>query len=419
MPFGPVLINLTGCLLALAIFQQVFGVRQVDGLMGSATHPTLTISGLLATAGFVCLFTMGVRSGSSTIDVMGNAGRNGVQKYRYSSTDNNRVPSDRIRAVVVGAGNIGRTLAKHLEAGGRYHVVGFIDDGVDPIEVDRHAILGGREEASTIIEQYAIAELFVAYAPSWQQRLAEQLSLSHPDVQLRIVPTAYESMMRPLEVESYGDIAVVQLSPPSRRLQSVAKRVFDIVVAVAGLILAIPVGAISIALIKVTSRGPAIFAQVRTGRQGKPFWLYKLRTMRVDAEEATGAVLSSGKDDPRLTRVGRWLRLFRIDEIPQLWNVLRGDMSIVGPRPERPCFTQVYDKCIPAYSRRHDVNPGITGLAQVLAGYHTDARDKLRFDLIYIAHQSIWLDLAVIMRTLRVVLVPEPRQFERNNAASA
>src|SRR5579883_549346 len=146
--------------------------------------------------------------------------------------------------------------------------------------------------------------------------------------------------------------------------------------------------------------------------------MYKFRTMVPNAEAATGPVLSSGKRDPRLTPLGVWIRAVRVDEIPQLWNVLKGDMSMVGPRPERPCFTEEYDQTIPAYSRRHQVRPGITGLAQVCGGYHTDARDKLRFDLLYISHQSFWLDLWLLLRTVLVVVLPHRQKFDKNDAAN-
>jgi len=163
------------------------------------------------------------------------------------------------------------------------------------------------------------------------------------------------------------------------------------------------------ALIKLTSPGPIIFAQERVGQLGRVFRLYKFRTMRQDAEAQTGPVLSMGSLDARMTPVGKWLRIFRIDELPQLWNVLRGEMSVVGPRPERPFFVEQFATRDPVYVRRHAVRPGITGMAQVLAGYHTDARDKLRFDLIYITHQSVGLDLKILWFTL--VLIVRSRDY--------
>jgi exopolysaccharide biosynthesis polyprenyl glycosylphosphotransferase len=323
-----------------------------------------------------------------------------------------------IRALIIGAGSIGRTLAANLEASGRYHIVGFVDDHLDLPGRDKGDILGSREAVSSIIQQYGIEEVFIAYAPSWQQRLAERLCLEYPEVGVRVVPTAYESMMQLATVESYGDIAVVRLTSGARRAQEIGKRLFDVVLASIGLILLFPITFVTAILIKLTSRGPVLFKQLRTGRGGRPFMMYKFRTMAHNAEDSTGPVLSSGKADPRLTSLGRWVRMVRVDEIPQLWNVLCGNMSMVGPRPERPCFTEEYDQNIPAYSRRHDVRPGITGLAQICGGYHTDARDKLRFDLIYISHQSLWLDITLLVRTILVVVLPHKQKFDRNDSTT-
>jgi lipopolysaccharide/colanic/teichoic acid biosynthesis glycosyltransferase len=161
-------------------------------------------------------------------------------------------------------------------------------------------------------------------------------------------------------------------------------------------------------VVALTSPGPVLFVQERVGHRGRTFPLIKFRTMRIDAESATGPVLSAGKQDPRMTPVGRWLRLFRLDEIPQLINVVRGEMSLVGPRPERPHFVEQFAARNPVYLRRHGVRPGITGLAQLHGGYHTDARDKLRFDLFYAAHHSLLLDISVLARTvLKIVVRPD------------
>src|SRR5258706_5468379 len=181
------------------------------------------------------------------------------------------------------------------------------------------------------------------------------------------------------------------------------KRLTDEGIATALLILAAPIALLAAILIRCSSPGPIVFAQKRVGRSGKLFTLYKFRTMFLDAESSTGPILSAGKNDPRVTRVGRLFRAFRIDELPQLWNVLCGEMSIVGPRPERPVFVERYKSANPLYSRRHEVCPGITGLAQVCGGYKTDARDKLRFDLIYVAHRSAWVDFKILLRTVLVV----------------
>jgi exopolysaccharide biosynthesis polyprenyl glycosylphosphotransferase len=161
--------------------------------------------------------------------------------------------------------------------------------------------------------------------------------------------------------------------------------------------------------IKVTSRGPVLYRQRRVGREGVTFNCYKFRTMRADAEADTGATWAQD-DDPRITKVGKFLRKSRLDEIPQLWNVLKGDMSLVGPRPERPEFTEYLSREIPNYHLRHTVRPGITGWAQIRYKYASsleDAREKLRYDLFYIKNMSMGLDLLVFLQTVKVILFSE------------
>jgi len=309
------------------------------------------------------------------------------------------------RVLIVGAGTVGRTVAECLDADGRYHVVGFVDDPAAPGMNGKWPLLGGRSATAAIVQRYDVDEVIVAYAPTWQQLLVDELAQNAPDVSVRVAPSPYEALMKTSAVESVGDIALVRLAD-TRGARELVKRGFDMVSAAVGLVVLAPVIAAVAVLIKLTSRGPVIFAQERVGKDGSPFILYKFRTMVHDAEAATGPVLSSGKHDERLTLIGRWLKLFRIDEIPQLWNVLLGDMSLVGPRPERQYFVDQFQQLVPAYEKRHRVRPGITGLAQVCGGYHTDARDKLRFDLIYVSHQSLWLDFLILLRTLVVVCRP-------------
>ncbi len=318
-----------------------------------------------------------------------------------------------IRALIVGAGSLGRDLARNLQSDGRYRVVGFADDTIESSEFEEGVVLGGRNDVAHLVEDYVIDEVFIAYAPTWQQHMVEHLTTYHPDVHVHVVPSPYESMINTGAVVSRGDIALVQLTSGERKVRGVIKRSFDLVCALLGLLLLAPLFLFVAALIRVASPGPAFFIQERVGRRGKTFRLYKFRTMVINAESATGPVLANGKNDPRLTRVGRFIRMCRIDELPQLINVVRGEMSLVGPRPERPYFVKKYEASTPAYRRRHSVRPGITGLAQVLGGYHTDPRDKLRFDLIYVTHQSIWLDLTILYRTLAVVLRPHGYRFER------
>jgi sugar transferase (PEP-CTERM system associated) len=185
------------------------------------------------------------------------------------------------------------------------------------------------------------------------------------------------------------------------------KRVASVIVSVVGLLLSLPILPFIILVIKLTSSGPVFYRQRRVGRDDVVFYCYKLRTMRADAEADSGPTWA-GDDDPRITSVGRFLRQSRMDEIPQLWNVLRGDMSLVGPRPERPEFVETLSKEIPYYHLRHTVRPGITGWAQVRYKYGSsveDAKEKLRYDLFYIKNMSAGLDLLIFFTTIKIILL--------------
>jgi sugar transferase (PEP-CTERM system associated) len=183
------------------------------------------------------------------------------------------------------------------------------------------------------------------------------------------------------------------------------KRAMDIGLSLMGLVLSLPIMLVVSLLVKLDSRGPVLFRQQRVGERGRIFVLNKFRSMSVDAER-NGAVWAQQRD-PRVTRIGRWLRRTRLDELPQFWNVLVGDMSFVGPRPERPEFVSTLQKQIPFYMGRHSVKPGITGWAQVRHHYAAsveDSMEKLQYDLYYIKNMSPLLDLVILMSTLQVVL---------------
>ncbi|HEY8362361.1 exopolysaccharide biosynthesis polyprenyl glycosylphosphotransferase [Caldicoprobacter faecalis] len=180
------------------------------------------------------------------------------------------------------------------------------------------------------------------------------------------------------------------------------KRVMDIVLSLIGLVIAIPLMLIFGIAIKLESKGPVFYCQERVGKNGKVFMLYKLRSMYQNAEE-NGAKWAE-KDDPRVTKVGRIMRKTRIDELPQLFNVLKGDMSIVGPRPERPIFTYQFNEQIPGFVNRLQVKPGLTGWAQVNGGYELGPAEKLEYDLYYIENRSIWMDIKIMLKTVKVIL---------------
>lgn len=180
------------------------------------------------------------------------------------------------------------------------------------------------------------------------------------------------------------------------------QRIMDIVLCLIALIIGIPLMVIFGVLIKIEDNGPAVYKQERVGKGGKCFNLYKLRSMRTDAEKF-GAQWAE-KDDPRITKIGKFIRKTRIDEIPQLFNILKGDMGIIGPRPERPMFTVQFDEEIPGFINRLSVKPGLTGWAQVNGGYEATPAEKLEDDLYYIKNRSFLLDMKIIFKTVGVVL---------------
>src|SRR5215468_5662704 len=212
--------------------------------------------------------------------------------------------------------------------------------------------------------------------------------------------------------------AVYQLDAPTAEVSAARsaslKSGFDLVVACALIALALPLMLLVALAIKWDSQGPIFYRQERVGLGGRRFQVLKFRSMRQDAE-ANGQPVWAEVDDHRITRVGRFIRWARIDELPQLFNVLRGEMSMVGPRPERPFFVERFESMVPSYGKRHQVKPGITGLAQVCGSYHTDARDKLRFDLIYVSHRSVWLDVKILLRTILVIVFPKAAQTKQSS----
>ncbi len=180
------------------------------------------------------------------------------------------------------------------------------------------------------------------------------------------------------------------------------KRGIDIVLAVVGILIGIPIVAIFGVLTKLEDKGPIFYTQERLGKDGNKFTLYKIRSMRVDAEK-NGAQWAK-KNDDRITKVGSFIRKTRIDEIPQLFNVLRGEMSLVGPRPERPIFTYQFNEEIPGFINRLVVKPGLTGWAQVNGGYEMSPKEKLEADLYYIENKNIRMDLYILLKTIKIVL---------------
>jgi exopolysaccharide biosynthesis polyprenyl glycosylphosphotransferase len=224
-----------------------------------------------------------------------------------------------------------------------------------------------------------------------------------------VIPELYEIILTRASMTQMQDTPVIECQDMQLGfLQVFVKRFTDLLITATLALPALAVTALIALTIRVTSEGPVLYAQERVGLHGRVFTLYKLRTMIVEAELESGPVFATEEDD-RVTKVGRFLRLSRLDEIPQLFNVLRGDLSIVGPRPERPYFVKQFEQEMPEYKLRHLVKPGITGLAQVAGYYATNTHDKLRYDLYYIADYSLLMDFKVLLLTV-------PTLFNRDAA---
>jgi sugar transferase (PEP-CTERM system associated) len=313
------------------------------------------------------------------------------------------------RTLIVGNGELARELARiatsRRDLG--LDLVGML--ARDRTQVDTPAgIVGTYRDLIEIVVRDRIEFVLVAYPDRRGTLPVEQLlDAKFRGVQVEEGASFYEREM--------GKIFVRELKPSqlifadgftARRAAGRLKRLLDLVVAASGLLLASPLIVAAAIAIKLESRGPVLYRQVRAGELGRAFTLYKFRSMRVDAE-STGAKFAE-ENDPRITRVGRIIRKTRIDELPQLWNVLRGEMSMVGPRPERPVFIEKLEQQVPYFRQRLYAKPGLTGHAQVRCRYGATAEDhleKLQYDLYYIKSHSVMFDLSIMLDTVKVVLL--------------
>lgn len=269
-------------------------------------------------------------------------------------------------------------------------------------------VVGKVSEIEEIIDRLEIKEVILSVSRQNDDLLIEIISRCETkDVRLKIIPDLYEILSgQARTVQLYG-FPLIDINPQLMTdWERAAKRIIDIVVSFLMLLFSAPLILATAIAIKLDSDGPVIYKQERSGLNGKVFKVYKFRSMYQDAEKRTGPVWSQ-KDDPRITKVGRFIRRVRIDELPQIWNVFKGEMSLVGPRPERPFFVEQLAKEIPYYKRRLRVRPGITGWAQVKHKYDEsveDVKTKLQFDLFYIENMSLKTDIKILFRTVFVVL---------------
>ncbi len=312
------------------------------------------------------------------------------------------------RVLIVGAddavGDIVREISTQQQWG--YRLVGLL--ALKPEEVGREIggaeVIGTVDDMTRVIKERGVDRVIVA-SPVRHRELIEELARSNEmKVKVEVIPDLYEIFVGRVDHTLISDIPLVELTrgnvPDWVRT---TKRLSDIVAAGVLLLLTLPVMLVTAALVKLTSKGRVLYRQERVGQWEKAFTIYKFRTMVAGAEDDSGPVLAT-EDDARLTPVGKFLRRYRLDELPQLVNIIRGDMSFVGPRPERPFFVEEFKREVPGYAERFAVKPGVSGLAAVSGSYGTTARNKLKYDLIYIYHQSLILDAKIMLHTIKVVL---------------
>jgi Undecaprenyl-phosphate glucose phosphotransferase len=310
------------------------------------------------------------------------------------------------RVLIAGSGELGRLVAdkiiEHRELG--YQIAGFVDDRAagDHLGYRGLPLLGTIDQTADIAARESIDHLYVALPPEQHVRMIELLDITSREcIDVKVVPDILQVIALRARLEDLDGVPVININEPSLQgVNALVKRAIDIMISSAALlVLAVPITLIA-ALVRLTSRGPAFFRQERMGLDGKSFSIVKFRSMHDEAEKNTGPVWTQ-RNDPRVTALGKFLRRSNLDELPQLWNVLRGDMSIVGPRPERPHFVAQFKHRIPQYMLRHKVKSGLTGWAQVNGWRGNTAIDKrIEYDLYYIENWSVRLDLKIMWLTI-------------------
>ena len=321
------------------------------------------------------------------------------------------------RLLFVGGNILIEAIAGHIKSSPDMgvDVIGYVDDS-DPPGTQRLGgkVLGPISALRRIAAEAAPDRIVVGMSERRQHMpIVDLLELRFSGILVEEATSTYESVcMRISTLESRPSQLVFSGELGPRQATLLPQSVFNVLTAILGTIVLTPLMLIVAIAVKLSSPGPVLYGQKRVGLGGSLFTVYKFRSMYQDAEAATGAVWAS-KDDPRVTRVGRFLRKFRFDELPQLFNVLRGEMALIGPRPERPEFVQILSRQIPFYRQRHCVKPGITGWAQINHKYGDTIEDsitKLEYDLYYIKNLSLALDAYIIFQTLKIILLTRGAQ---------
>lgn len=311
------------------------------------------------------------------------------------------------RAAIIGTSELARAVAQKIKDHPSYGVnfVGFIGD-------KGGEYLGKLIDINRIVDQSRIDILYITDKSIGREKLTELAEFcAQRGISLGTIPDVFEILTTSPSVEDIDGLPIISLKETRfTLLNRFLKRTFDIILSFFGIIIfAIPM-IIIVILVRLTSPGgPPIYKQERVGRAGNTFDLYKFRTMIPDAEKETGAVLAA-EDDPRKTPFGKFLRATNLDELPQLFNILKGDMSFVGPRPERPVFVEEFKQMIPKYMERHKIKPGLAGWAQLHGGYSMPAEEKIKYDLYYIENWSFLLDIKIILKYIQIAFT-----FQRKN----
>lgn len=311
--------------------------------------------------------------------------------------------------LIIGAGELGKTIAKKLtdykDLG--FMVIGFLDDKKEKgakIPIDGEIeVLGRVKDLENILETVEVSDVYVALGLDNYPQILEIFQMAHKYVvNIRLVPDLFQLLTLKAKIEDLDGFPVISMDePPMRGVLLGVKKISDVIISFVLVVLLSPLMGLIALLIKLTSKGPVFYHQERVGLDGKKFMIHKFRTMICDAEKETGPVMCR-PDDPRITKFGRFLRKFSLDELPQLFNVLKGEMSLVGPRPERPSFVKDFCKKIPKYMLRHKVKSGITGWAQIHGLRQDTPIDKrMEYDFYYLQNWSFALDLKILWKTLK------------------
>lgn len=318
------------------------------------------------------------------------------------------------RAILVGGGEIGRAIMRSVLAQPDlgYHIEGFVDDDPNKGAIGSFPLLGGTDQLPRLVREHKVDEVIITLPWHAREKIVNIIETAEAEgARVKIVPDLFQLSLSQIAVDAVGGIPLIGVKEATFSSSALAiKRAMDILLSVVLFVFALIPMAIIAVLIKLSSPGPVIFSQLRVGRGGKLFTAHKFRTMRVGADDEKDALRhlneASGplfkiRNDPRITSIGKWLRRTSLDELPQFWNVLNGDMSLVGPRPPLPIEVAQYQEW---HKRRLEVSPGVTGLWQVSGRSELTFDEMVMLDLYYIENWSPWLDIWIMVKTIPALL---------------